>query len=255
MNHYVYLIIDQQPHSSKRFYIGKRSCNCLIENDYKYMSSSTDKEFKQFIKDNFNRFKKIILNVFETNEEALQNEIFLHDLFDVGRSHYFYNKAKSTSTGWSTFGIEKSEAQKQKLSLAHLGKKLTNEHKMKISESGKLAQNKPEVRERNSKIQKIVQNKLEVKLKKSLNGKGKKRSNLQKQNYRFSKLGEKNPNAKIINIFDDKNNLILTIIGGFKRICKEQNYPTSLLIYTYKNNTIIASKKYKQFNGWYARII
>lgn len=116
--HYTYVIIDLQPHSSKRWYIGKRSCWWPIEEDFNYMGSSTNKEFKQLIKYYPNRFKKVVLETFETNEEALQNEIFLHTLFDVGRSHYFYNLAKQTSTGFNTNGNEEVAL---KAKLYHIG--------------------------------------------------------------------------------------------------------------------------------------
>jgi len=124
--HYTYVIIDLQPHSLKRWYIGKRSCETSIEDDYKYMSHSKDKEFKRSMLENPSRFKKVTLNVFETAQDALLNEIFLHNLFEVGKSPYFYNRAKQTSEGWNTTGCNFTRTQltKEKIRLSKKQKKI-----------------------------------------------------------------------------------------------------------------------------------
>lgn len=133
--HYTYVIIDLQPHSLKRWYIGKRSCETSIEDDWKYMSSSKDKEFKQLINEFPERFKKVVLNMFETAQDALLNEIFLHDLFDVGKSSYFYNQCKQTSTGLDRTECMHTEETKNKLREAvtlekreQLSKKMTGKN-------------------------------------------------------------------------------------------------------------------------------
>jgi len=63
------------------------------------MGSSTDREFIQLIKDNPVRFKKIILNTFNTEKEAFDHEIILHKIFDVAHNKYFYNKANQLHYG------------------------------------------------------------------------------------------------------------------------------------------------------------
>jgi len=61
--------------------------------------------------------------------------------------------------------------------------------------------------------------------------------------------------AKIIFIFDDKDNLMFECLGNFKIVCKENNLPVNLLAQSYRiNGEKINSKKYKDFNNWYAII-
>jgi hypothetical protein len=74
-----------------RGYIGSRGCNCLPEEDVKYFGSFKDKTFRPT--------QKIILkDDYATREEALIDEIILHDYYDVANNPHFANKAKQTST-------------------------------------------------------------------------------------------------------------------------------------------------------------
>lgn len=96
MNHYVYLLTDD----AESNYIGVRSCKCLIQDDTKYWGSS------KYIPDNVREtHNKIILGRFDTRVEAVEKEIFYHNLFDVARNPQFINRAKQTSTGFDTSGI------------------------------------------------------------------------------------------------------------------------------------------------------
>lgn len=74
--------------------------------------------------------------------------------------------------------------------------------------------------------------------------------------------GKNNPNAKVIKIFNDKNEIMHTCIGNFEEVCKNENLPFSLLKKTYLHNSFIekpvrkhASDNRKKYCGWYARII
>jgi hypothetical protein len=73
-----------------RGYIGSRGCECLPEDDIKYFGSFYDKTF--------NPTQKIILEIYETREQALEAEVILHDFYDVANNPHFANKAKQTST-------------------------------------------------------------------------------------------------------------------------------------------------------------
>jgi len=73
-----------------RGYIGSRGCECLPEEDIKYLGSFKDKTF--------NPTQKIILEIYETREQALEAEVILHDFYDVANNPHFVNKAKQTST-------------------------------------------------------------------------------------------------------------------------------------------------------------
>ena len=72
-----------------RGYIGKRECECLPEKDVNYFGSFKDK--------NFNPTQKIILEIFDSAEKALQAEIILHDFYEVDKNPHFANKSKQTS--------------------------------------------------------------------------------------------------------------------------------------------------------------
>lgn len=96
--HYVYEITHKV---TGKKYIGARSSNKEpILDLLKYKSSSSDKDFKQELLDFEENFTFEIVDVFPTREQALQLEILLHNVFDVGRNPNFYNKAKQTSTGF-----------------------------------------------------------------------------------------------------------------------------------------------------------
>jgi len=102
-----------------RGYIGSRGCKCLPEDDIRYFGSFKDKTFKPT--------QKIILkDDYATREDAYVDEIILHDFYDVGNNPHFANRAKATSTGFSVYGITRSEEHKRKLSEAKKGENNPN---------------------------------------------------------------------------------------------------------------------------------
>jgi hypothetical protein len=82
-------------------YIGKGKTKDVIEGRYK--GSVSSKKYR----DIFNRLKKEqphliqseVINQFETNEEAIAEEIKLHKLYDVKNCPVFMNKANQTTVG------------------------------------------------------------------------------------------------------------------------------------------------------------
>lgn len=122
-HHYVYRSFEE----GGRDYIGRRTCNCLPEEDIRYFGSFTDKTFKPT--------GKVILFVCGTPEEIAEIEIELHDFFDVAVNPQYSNKSKALSTGFDTTGVPVTEEARKKLSEAHTGKTLTEETKKKISEA------------------------------------------------------------------------------------------------------------------------
>lgn len=136
--HYVYLLASRK---EEKYYIGVRTCKGSIDKDT-YMGSSTC-----MTKEDKAACNKLILARFDTRAEAVQYEIDLHIRFNVVENPMFWNKAKQTSTGFDTSGRSmdekeraiRSEAQKKRFStILHpsKGRKLTEEHKEKISKSG-----------------------------------------------------------------------------------------------------------------------
>ncbi len=96
---------------------------------------------------------------------------------------------------------------------------------------------------------------------------GKKHSKKTIQKMRDAKVGvyrgKENPNASIIEIYDNHNILQFKCIGNFKKVCEENNLPKDAFINSYKNNgTPIHLKpnvinkaikiKIKVCTGWYA---
>lgn len=87
MEKHFYVYYSYEPWG--RGYIGKRECLCLPEEDVKYFGSFRDKTFKPT--------EKIILELFDSRESALEAEIVLHNFYQVDINHHFANKAKQTS--------------------------------------------------------------------------------------------------------------------------------------------------------------
>lgn len=100
MNHYVYEITNL---INGKKYIGKRSCKCDIEKD-KYMGSGTYliKAMKKYGKDNF---KKDILEVCESEEQAYESERVRIENIEAYRNPNYYNLAYG-GNGFSSKQVE-----------------------------------------------------------------------------------------------------------------------------------------------------
>ena len=101
---YVYLITEL---SSNRKYIGVRSCDISIENDLGkiYKSSSSDLDFINRQKVNKNDYTYTLLSNYDTRIEAVNEEIRLHNLYDVDVNNKYFNKVKSVATDFTCFGM------------------------------------------------------------------------------------------------------------------------------------------------------
>ncbi len=95
--HYTYNITNI---INGKSYIGARTCDTNPSEDIgiKYFSSSTDEDFMKEQKLFLNRFTYEVLNEYDTRKDAINNEILLHNLNDVGKNNMYYNKAKQTSS-------------------------------------------------------------------------------------------------------------------------------------------------------------
>ncbi len=117
-----------------RGYIGKRECKYLPEEDVNYFGSFKDKTFKPT--------QKIILETFNTAEEALAAECTLHNFYEVDKNPHFVNKAKQTSKRFyccldgennpmygkfgdehPSYGYKHTEKTKRKISEGQIGEK------------------------------------------------------------------------------------------------------------------------------------
>lgn len=95
-------------------------------------SSSKNKEFKD------NRSKgKIILGVFETREEAVAHEVYLHELWSVDINEHFANQSKQTSEKfyYSASGEDNPNYGKTGENNPNYGRKHTQESRQRMSEA------------------------------------------------------------------------------------------------------------------------
>ena len=98
MNHYTYEITKDS--GVRMSYIGVRQCKCPPEEDTDYWGSS--KHLPDNIQDNHT---KTILRTFDSREDAVKHEVYLHNRFDVAANPLFYNRAKQTGTKFDRSGL------------------------------------------------------------------------------------------------------------------------------------------------------
>lgn len=65
--------------------------------------------------------------------------------------------------------------------------------------------------------------------------------------------GSNNPSAVKVNIYNNEDVLLYECAGNIVEVCATNKLPLNLLRTTYQKSTTIQSKKFKEFNGWYAR--
>ena len=110
--YYVYRITNTK---LNKHYYGSRTSknkkgNTLLEDLKIYQSSSSDKVFKQDMKENFGDYKFKIIKTFKDVKLCYEYEIRLHKKFNVGVNKNFYNKSKQTNVGFSTTGVKNPQS-------------------------------------------------------------------------------------------------------------------------------------------------
>lgn len=102
-NHYTYMITEIK---TGRKYIGVRSTSNKPEYDLgvEYFSSSLDSDFIFEQKHNPSNYKYEILGIFDTRFEAINHEIELHNIHDVGNSSEYINFSNSKSSNFDMHG-------------------------------------------------------------------------------------------------------------------------------------------------------
>ena len=242
--HYVYTITDTKPSSSHYLYIGVRSSDVSPYEDIRYMGSC--KLLKEHIAlGDIDDFIKEVISIWDSREEAVREEIRLHNKYDVGNNPAFYNRVKQTSTKFDSsnltgalnhfFGKHHSEEQKNIWKKSRkgtrtgaensfYGKTHTADAKSKISESWNINRE-----ERCAKI-----------------------SEAQKRN---------NAKIKTIIIYDSNGTMMYTVSSGFKRFLRENNLPWSFIqsyqndgepIYENPSPKVRIKDEFKKYKGWYA---
>jgi hypothetical protein len=170
-----------------RGYIGKRECKCNPEEDVNYFGSFHDKSFHPT--------QKIILETFETAEEALKAEITLHNFYDVDKNPHFANRAKQTSTKfYCTLGPGKEANEKRRELMKTSYNPMSNpEYREKARTNLIKSLNKPKIKQKMRRTAKLVHNRPEM-IEKHRKMAIKSHQNPEtKRKHIEAKLGEKNP--------------------------------------------------------------
>lgn len=181
--HYVYRITNVV---LKKHYYGKRTSKVFPKEDLgiKYFSSSSDKWFIEDQKLQPQNYRYKVVRLFCTEKEAIAHEVKLHNKFDVGRNPRFFNKAIQRNNKTYFFNSKLSEEHKQKIRLSRLNKPRSEETKAKLrlANLGKKASK-------------------EAKLKMSVSRIG--------VPINVDRHGNKNPNAKLANIYNRHTNELI----------------------------------------------
>ena len=101
--HYVYRITNTKEH---KHYIGAHSSNILPEYDLgvKYFTSSRDGDFIKDQKENGKDYIYQVLEFFDSRKEAIDREMYLHEIYAVDKNINFYNRKKQGSNKFDTSG-------------------------------------------------------------------------------------------------------------------------------------------------------
>ena len=97
--HYTYLITNLKPATTQRYYIGVKSCNVLPEENIDYMGSSfiLVEDIKLYGTD---KFEKIVIDEFNSRDEAEAHENALHLSHNAASNLIFYN-TKNVNIGFN----------------------------------------------------------------------------------------------------------------------------------------------------------
>ena len=93
--HYTYIVINSQPQSNQKYYIGVRTSSTPPDSDSSYMGSS--RQLKQLIKEAPDKFQKEILQIWPTRNLAEAHEERLHGLYNVATNPLYYNKRNANA--------------------------------------------------------------------------------------------------------------------------------------------------------------
>lgn len=269
MNHYVYLL--QHP-TDRLKYIGVRSCKCTIEQDpYKSSSKSVTKQY-------LSECTKTILKVFTTRKEAVEYEIYLHNLYDVAKNPEYFNCAKQTATKFDQSGKIFSNLNPN----AKIIDIYNHLDELQFSINGDITKMKKEI-PRNAFMRSYKQKgkplgsskQSRIELRKNMFQhfigwyaliRGQKKTStvvpdcdieLEQRiglfcKARYSTSKDKNPNAKIYTFFDAENKKVCKCFGDFDFTLTKLGIPRGLGYAAAKSGAPVKTrrKKYLHLNGW-----
>ncbi len=218
--HYTYRILNI---IELREYIGARSCGVKPEDDLGigYFSSSKDQDFINDQKNNPSDYRYKIISCHPTRKSAVNEEIQLHNFFDIAKNPKYYNRAKQTSEGFDTTGFVSAM----------------------------------DTRTNNS----IQISKYDFEIYEYYVGATSGSTQTEESNNKRSKTTSKTKikNAVTWNIFDNKNVLRFTAKGNLMEICKINNLPYESLRASknntkglYNSNMANPQSKWMGYKGW-----
>lgn len=136
--HYIYLTHDKK---YDKYYCGKRSCECNINEDWYYGSGNIIRKIiNKYSKEEINnRLEKTILHISENYDENCKMEEYFINKFKATEDKNFYNIAKGGHGGnlISGYSDEKKKEIYKKIGNSNKGKILSTDVKIKISKGGK----------------------------------------------------------------------------------------------------------------------
>jgi hypothetical protein len=261
--HYTYYSYEEWG----RGYFGSRSCDCLPEQDVKYLGSFRDK--------NFRPTQKIILkDDYLTRDEAIIDEIILHNFYEVDKNPHFANRAKQTSNKFTTihmigeknhfYGKTHNEETRKKISLIHKGKTISEKTKLAVSKRHKGVPLSEEHKEKIKKSLTGLKRTEEQRKRLSEAKKGKPNTEKQKREHSIRMVGSGNPNYGVKTSPEKaekirKSNSKYTykcispsgeeyITYSMKQFCKEHNISKPMML-------DVAHNKKEHFRGWKVEIL
>lgn len=132
MNHYTYILTNLV---NGKQYVGDRSCICDPKND-PYLGSGRPYLSRAKNKYGYENFKKDILEIFETRQEAFDaQEKYIEKYKTLVPNGYNV----SIMGGYGSLGSVLNKETKRKISKSSRGKKLSQEIKRKIGEANKIS--------------------------------------------------------------------------------------------------------------------
>ena len=271
--HYVYKITNLKPTDERLYYIGVHSDENQVSLNDGYMGSSKylTEAIKETGQDNF---KKEILSTWATRKEAVQEEIRLHEIYDVAKNPLFYNRSKQTSTRFDTTGntnnISKetrikqiqsrkknnkmwhSEKTKQKIGNANRGKvkgPLTEETKQKISKNNAMHKSENRLKVSESLKGHLVSSSTKQKIGNA--NRGKVRTEEVKALMRSKRKISNNSNSKIFILISPDGKEYFTH-GNLKTICKSLGLNADTMSAIARGKRKIITSKLSKMKDWNA---
>jgi group I intron endonuclease len=199
----------------------------------------------------FSNFDTVILEDNIDMDDLREKEIYYISKYDT------YNNGYNSTIGGDSGGYELSKEAKQSMSVGskkfwdNVSDEYMETHKLNSSKSAKSQWGNYTKEQYDSHCKKI-----------SESHKGRIEPQWKRDNHSVKMSGSGNSNAKKINIYNDKGDIMFECIGNFKKVCDSNNLPFSALRKSYVDSTpiyqtsrsIISAKKkgLDIYKDWYA---